>query len=200
VAHETLTSALLAFHEDAAGLDLAKNRSGHVAEYLDLDKAMGQIRPLLTKHGLLVSHSVGVLDDGATRFYCRTRVIHAASGDSLDSGNFPLKPTKDDAQGWGAALTYARRYTLLAVLALVADNDDDGAGAPARGGGRRQPKAVGRISAKQRRELMDAIRDSGIPTDRGAAIVKEVAGVDSSADIPSAKFADVLRAVKKAKA
>jgi hypothetical protein len=34
--------------------------------------------------------------------------------------------SKNDAQGQGSAITYARRYALCAVLNLVADDDDDG--------------------------------------------------------------------------
>jgi hypothetical protein len=41
----------------------------------------------------------------------------------------PLLLTKEDPQGQGSAITYARRYALCAVLNLVGDDDDDGNGA-----------------------------------------------------------------------
>jgi hypothetical protein len=44
----------------------------------------------------------------------------------------PLLLSKNDAQGMGSAITYARRYALCAVLNLVADDDDDGARASRR--------------------------------------------------------------------
>ena len=37
---------------------------------------------------------------------------------------------KDDAQGYGSAMTYARRYAIMGMLGLVADADDDGNAAP----------------------------------------------------------------------
>lgn len=37
----------------------------------------------------------------------------------------PLMLAKDDPQGQGSAITYARRYSLMAMLSLVADVDDD---------------------------------------------------------------------------
>lgn len=40
-----------------------------------------------------------------------------------------LKPTKPDAQGFGSAMTYARRYGLSAMVGLSPDDDDDGAAA-----------------------------------------------------------------------
>lgn len=42
------------------------------------------------------------------------------------SGVYPLSPAKKDPQGVGAAITYARRYALAAVVGVVYDDDDDG--------------------------------------------------------------------------
>lgn len=38
----------------------------------------------------------------------------------------PLLLSEHDSQGLGSAVTYARRYSISAVLNLVADDDDDG--------------------------------------------------------------------------
>lgn len=190
----TLTQALLAFHADAGGLDLAKNRAAHNSDYLDLDKAMEQIRPLLAKHDLFVRHHVGHTEGQG--WHVGTLIVHGPSGESVGSGPFPLAPVKPDAQGWGGALTYGRRYTLMAVLALVADNDDDGA---SKGRTRSARAASGTINAAQRTELMAAIRGSKVTTERAMEIVKEVAGVEASAEIPAAKFQATLAAIKKEK-
>lgn len=191
-AHTGIVAALLAFHAEAGDLDLAKNRSGHTNEYLDLDKSMEQIRPLLAKHGLFARHYTGWAE--GIGWYAGT-VIEHASGEDRESGPFPLVPTKGDMQGHGAALTYARRYTLMEALALVADNDDDGA-APRRQ--RRGAQPTGKITAAQRNELMAAVREAKIPTDRASEIIKEVGGVEKSTDIPAEKFAEVLKAIRKA--
>jgi hypothetical protein len=52
-------------------------------------------------------------------------LVHAESGTEL-RGEMALLPAKADPQGQGSAITYARRYALMAVLGLVADEDDDG--------------------------------------------------------------------------
>jgi hypothetical protein len=52
-----------------------------------------------------------------------------------EAGRMPLLLAKDDMQGLGSALTYARRYALSSVLNLVADEDDDGGAASGGGGG-----------------------------------------------------------------
>lgn len=192
----TITEALLAFHKDAGELDLKKTAAGVHSAYLPLDAAMEQIRPLLAQHGLFVVHYTGARDGGA--WFAGTRVIHAASGHEIDSGPFPLKPTKDDAQGWGGALTYARRYTLMEVLALVADQDDDGA-APGRTRSRRPTSGGGKITAAQRNELMAAVREAKVPTVRVTEIIQLRAGVEKSTNIPSEKFLEVLETIQAEK-
>jgi hypothetical protein len=49
---------------------------------------------------------------------------------------------KNDPQGQGSAITYARRYSLCSVLNLVADDDDDGQAA-AQGSGQRAVRGNG---------------------------------------------------------
>lgn len=57
--------------------------------------------------------------------YLRTMLIHVESGEYFLS-SYKLTPSKNDPQGWGAAITYARRYALAAILGLNIDKDDDG--------------------------------------------------------------------------
>jgi len=51
-------------------------------------------------------------------------IIHT-SGEWIKS-SYEMKPTKNDPQGLGSAITYQRRYALGAVLSLNIDDDDDG--------------------------------------------------------------------------
>jgi hypothetical protein len=57
--------------------------------------------------------------------YLEYRLLHVDSDDGL-SGRIPLLLDKGNSQGLGSALTYARRYALVSVLNLTADEDDDG--------------------------------------------------------------------------
>ena len=68
----------------------------------------------------------------------RYQLTHAPSGEHVGD-MMPLLVTQPTPQGMGSALTYARRYSLCAVLNLVADVDDDG-GQPA-APAKRQAKA-----------------------------------------------------------
>jgi len=56
-----------------------------------------------------------------------TMLIHS-SGEWL-SGELCIRPSDHNPQSEGSALTYARRYSLSALLSIAADEDDDGEGA-----------------------------------------------------------------------
>lgn len=55
----------------------------------------------------------------------RTILLHE-SGETLED-TMLLNPVKNDPQGVGSALTYARRYALMAVLGIAAEDDDGNA-------------------------------------------------------------------------
>jgi hypothetical protein len=55
-----------------------------------------------------------------------TRLIHSSSGQWIEAV-YPLKPQKEDPQGYGSALTYARRYSLSALVGVIVDDDDGNA-------------------------------------------------------------------------
>ena len=54
-----------------------------------------------------------------------TVVLHS-SGQSLKSGALTLVPQKKDPQGYGSAITYAKRYQLAAIFGISSELDDDG--------------------------------------------------------------------------
>lgn len=54
-----------------------------------------------------------------------TMLIHVPSGEFM-SASYKIHATKDNPQQWGSAITYARRYSLVSILGLNVDDDDDG--------------------------------------------------------------------------
>mgnify|MGYP003414440743 CR=1 FL=1 len=54
-----------------------------------------------------------------------TLLIHE-TGEWLESETLTMKPVKNDPQGMGSAITYARRYSLQSFLSLNTGEDDDG--------------------------------------------------------------------------
>jgi hypothetical protein len=55
-----------------------------------------------------------------------TMLIHE-SGETLSSGKLHVPAAKQDPQGYGSALTYARRYSLMAACGIAPEDDDGNA-------------------------------------------------------------------------
>lgn len=93
--------------------------------YADLSAIMEVCRTPLSANNLAI---IQVTCFDPENIWLETTLIHK-SGQWVRS-RYPLRPTKDDPQGLGSALTYARRYSLAAMVGVVADDeDDDGSGA-----------------------------------------------------------------------
>lgn len=94
------------------------------SSYADLAECWDTIREPLAKNGLCVVQTTEV--DAPAQLVCViTRLIHE-SGQWFESV-YPLWPSKQDPQGYGAAMTYARRYCLTAIVGLTQDDDDGNA-------------------------------------------------------------------------
>lgn len=126
--HESLAAALAAFQ--AALPAIVKNKAGQArgarTRYADLAEVSSEVLPLLGAHGLSFSARPTLLDDG--RFVLAYALRHESGGE--DTGMYPL-PQNAGPQDLGSALTYARRYTLMAVTGVAPDDDDDGHAAQA---------------------------------------------------------------------
>jgi hypothetical protein len=116
-----LAPALVALQADLKPVAKTATNPFFKSKYAPLTEVMESIQPLLAKHKLAVSQFVTHLN-GASAL--RTILIHE-SGQLLQDIQ-PLLLVKQDPQGQGSAITYARRYGVMAVLGLVADEDDDG--------------------------------------------------------------------------
>ena len=92
------------------------------SSYAALPEVVKTATPVLAKHGLAVSQFISVDDNGNDALM--TYLIHS-SGQYI-AHTMKLHLIKDDPQGQGSAVTYARRYSYMAALGLVADVDDDG--------------------------------------------------------------------------
>jgi hypothetical protein len=130
VMHERpgLAAAILAVQSEAPTLPRDKTATVATAKgqysysYTDLATIVDKLAPILRQHGLVWS-AFPTIANGAPAL--RYRLLHVPTGEA-DEDTMPLLLAKDDSQGMGSAITYARRYALVAVLNLIADEDDDG--------------------------------------------------------------------------
>lgn len=96
------------------------------SKYGDLSSVWAAIRTLLSDNGLAVMQPC--VDDGKADGFIRVKTILAHSSGEWISGTLALRPVKPDPQAAGSAITYARRYSLAAIVG-VAPEDDDAEGA-----------------------------------------------------------------------
>lgn len=109
-------------------VDVAKSHTADAGKYsyryADLAAVLDVVRPVLHRRGLGITQHV-TSHDGAVQV--TTSVLHT-SGQWLTFAPFTMRVAGNDPQSVGSALTYARRYALLAVCNLATE-DDDGAAA-----------------------------------------------------------------------
>ena len=93
--------------------------------YADLAAVWEAVREVLPKHGLSIVQGPRPAESGRAAVY--TMLMHTSGQWIASLTDMPV--TKNDCQGYGSAYTYARRYSLSAMLGVVSEDDDDGEGA-----------------------------------------------------------------------
>lgn len=118
--HKTLTAALAAFQADLPKVGKGSINPHFKSRYAALEDIVNIVLPKLAAYGLAWVTMPTKRDDG--EFVLRYELRHD-NGDVL-SGDYPL--SGGNAQQRGSEITYARRYTLCAVVGIAPDDDDDG--------------------------------------------------------------------------
>lgn len=128
--------------------------------YLNLASLLRTIKPVFEKHGLAFSQRVTFDNTGEARQVIGTvETIIFDDEEQMVACSYPFFVTGDPQQV-GSAITYARRYSLYAVLGIFPDKDDDGAYAK-----QRYDAADRTISAEQYAELAKAMDVHNIPSE-----------------------------------
>ena len=96
------------------------------SKYADLPALWEVSRKVLSDNGLALLQLPRHVPEGGI---CIETVLTHSSGQWIADDGLFVPATKQDAQGYGSAMTYARRYSMGAILGLVSDEDDDGNGA-----------------------------------------------------------------------
>ena len=156
--------------------EATKDRQGYGYKYADLAAVLQIARPALNENGIAVLQdtwtaqaSIGVA----------TRLVHS-SGQWIESSPLilPIEAKKglSQAQCAGSVVTYARRYSLAAMVGLTQEDDD------AAGHGD-QPKAA-TITDEQLGALRDLILAAGKSEDE----IAKAMGVSDLMHLPPAKL------------
>ena len=94
------------------------------SKYADLASVVDAVKAPLLEQGIAFLQGVHDAVDGVA---VETMLLHT-SGEWISS-TLRLPATKQDAQGYGSAITYGRRYGLMAICGVPAEDDDGNAAA-----------------------------------------------------------------------
>jgi hypothetical protein len=96
------------------------------SKYANLESVIEAAHDALSANGLAVMQGPGPMDGNCITL--TTRLVHE-SGEWIET-DFSLPAGKMDPQAAGSAITYARRYSLMAMLNMPAVDDDGEASMP----------------------------------------------------------------------
>lgn len=156
------------------------------SRYASLAAVTEAVRPPLSKHGLFFIQETADSEKGVT---VETVIGHRGGG-RMACGKLFVPATKQDAQGYGSALTYARRYSLMTALGIPAEDDDGNAAVASH---RRAPAndSNGKISDAQKDELIALIAAANASTDA----FLDYLGIARLDHLPASRFGDAKAAL-----
>lgn len=158
----------------------AFKRNGKATKYADLSSVVEAIKPALTDNDLFFAQLTHEQQGGV----CVETVVGHKSGEMFSFGKLFVPASKQDAHGYGSALTYARRYSLMAAFGVCPEDDDGNAAAA---------NPIDRINPGQEMELSDLVVE--VKADLQAFL--GWAGVAAIKDIPSSMFSEAKRLLEK---
>ena len=93
------------------------------SKYADLSACVEAVIEGLNGAGIALIQRTSMDDTGVT---VETVFVHE-SGEMMECGKLHVPAAKQDPQGYGSALTYARRYSLMAACGIAPEDDDGNA-------------------------------------------------------------------------
>ena len=95
----------------------------HRSKYADLNSHLDTVEPLFIKYGLVLTQPI-LANLQAGSFYNVLKTEITCKDTTAQISSMLVLPKIDDMQKIGSAITYARRYTLGALLAMQTEDDD----------------------------------------------------------------------------
>jgi hypothetical protein len=91
--------------------------------YANLEACVTAVIDALNSNGIFLHQATHTDDSGVT---VETIFLHE-SGEMLSGGKLHVPAPKHDPQGYGSALSYARRYSLMTACGIAPEDDDGNA-------------------------------------------------------------------------
>lgn len=91
------------------------------SNYTTLEDLYNAVKKPLNDWGFMITHPIYSLDK---ILYCGTKLTYI-TGEIIEN-IMPITPNRNDIQELGSLITYTKRYTLAALVAIGSGEDDDG--------------------------------------------------------------------------
>lgn len=195
---ETIASLAGALSKAQAKIEGAKKDRANPAfkgtKYADLASVWDACREALTGEGLSIAQMPGTCANGQMEM--TTMLMHSSGEWIRETLTIPLQ--KVDAQGYGSATTYARRYSLAAMVGVAPDDDDGNAASAPSGADNNAPRhqqttqrqTIVSITPEHELMLVDKMREAGV----GDEWLKE-RNYAKASDVPESKFQAAMKAL-----
>lgn len=152
---KNIASALVKAQQ-AFGPALKTNSNPHFkSKYADLSACVEAVIDALNSNGIFLMQPTHECQSGVM---VETIFLHE-SGEQMSAGKLHVPATKQDAQGYGSALTYARRYSLMSACGIAPEDDDGNAASKAK------PRVPG---------VSDSFKSSGLRDENGVLAINSL--------------------------
>ena len=117
---KNISTAFVAAQKEFAPALKTSTNPHFKSKYASLDACIEAVIDALNNHGIGLLQKCHPDDSGVS---VETILLHG-SGEQLSGGILHVPAAKNDPQGYGSALTYARRYSLMATCGIAPEDDD----------------------------------------------------------------------------
>ena len=192
---ESIKELATAMHKAQGEMSGAKKKSKNPffkSDYADLEEVINCIKTPFFNNGISYMH-FPIASDG---FAGAELIIMHNSGEWI-SNKLLLKCAKNDPQGMGSAITYAKRYTLQSAAGIPSEDDDGNGATPQMNPNIQQQTTQQNIITNAQLKRLHTIA-SGVPTDQVKAILKHH-GFESSKDITTYSYTQICLDIENQK-
>lgn len=168
------------------------------SKYVALDGCIEAVIDSLNANGIALLQPTHDCESGVT---VETIFLHE-SGESLSGGKLHVPAVKQDAQGYGSALTYARRYSLMAACGIAPEDDDGNAASKTVKQAPAPQPTPATLTRGQQEEIAALVAETGSDLVALMAWISKGAGFECKtlSQVPADAYAPVIKRLNEKKA
>lgn len=180
---KAISKAIVAAQPEIAAAIKTSINPHFKSKYADLSAVWEACKDVLKSHKLAVIQTFSSENKDGT-VLVKTRLVHD-SGEWME-GELPMPYKDNNPQAVGSAITYARRYSLSAMLGIVTEEDDDANHASQQTYAKPIPKEPARSFDKHEKLLTRILEDTPL---EGDEFLEGLRGI--SKNITAKKFTEL---------